>query len=361
LAESLVARIVMPLRTIMNEHIQQNAVQRAKNLLQIEGEMTSYELLEKLREYRTEIHPDRFTEDGAKKEAEAKFKEGESLIDELQKQTEVEHARRKPSEMILYKSLHDSLQIQSELANTKKKLGETEKALNEIRDNNLELQKQLEEKKDESLKSEIENLQSLYKPSTREYASISIGIVLTGSLAVMSQMEKVSTVLKSHSPFGEKYIGTILFVCLVAFLFTMMRKLWEQGYIKRKSEEVCSPKCAADFMAYLEKENYLKGPALEFSEVESFQYLAGRTNWRKRFVTRIGFQCFRPETVNRLKNVFIHNLLIKKLIAFSRAEKMQRYFSIESQRKNYEWYHELMMEQQKKRSAASTDQKTERL
>lgn len=212
---------------------------------------------------------------------------------------------------------------------------------------------QLQTKKDDSLYAEIQHLQSIYKPSKRKYASVGLAIILSGALGVMTQMEKVSGILEKYSPFGKQYISTGLFVCLLCFLTTMFRKLWEGEYIKRKSEEFCSPKCANDFMEYLKVTRSSDAPILEFSEVEVFDFISGGRQRLKGVVSFLGFQIFRRETVNRLKDIFIHNSLNKKLVDVSRADGMQRFFMISSTRASHLWYHAYMVEQAKIQASLS--------
>jgi ABC-type siderophore export system fused ATPase/permease subunit len=171
------------------------------------------------------------------------------LLDEFEKQMELDRFNLKPSELAIYKPFYDAVQVQSELDKTKRELEDTKYELKTEREANSDLNKQLVTKQDESLRAEIQHLQSIYKPSTRKYASIGLAIVLSGALGVMTQMAKVSGILEKYSPFGKQYISLGLFICLLFFLVAMLRKLWEREYIKRKSEEVCSPKYADEFMA----------------------------------------------------------------------------------------------------------------
>lgn len=269
----------------------------------------------------------------------------------MEKQLEVDRFNRKPSEFAVYKPLYDVVQLQSELDKTKKELEDAKYELKNEREGNEDLHRQLQAKNDDSLNAEIQHLQSIYRPSTRNYASIGLSIILTGVLGMMSQMEKVSAVLEKYAPFEKRYISTGLFICLLLLLVAMLRKLWESEYIKRQSEEVCSPKCAHDFMEYLKNTKASDSLVLEFSEIEVFDFLAGDKQQLKSLVSFLGFQIFRRATVNRLKDIFIHNLLNKKLADVSRAERMQRYFTISSSRPYHVWYHEYMLEQEKKKSA----------
>lgn len=266
---------------------------------------------------------------------------------------EIERFNRKPTELALYKPLYDAVKLQSELDRTRDELETVKHDLASEREKNDELTKELLKKKDDSLNAEIAHLQSIYRPSTRKYASLGLAIILSGTLGAMSQMERVSGVLERHSPFGKQYISTGLFVCLLLFLAAMFRKLWEREYIKRKSEEVCSPKCAGDFMEYLKVTNVPDAILVEFSEVEVFDFIAGDRKRLKDLVSFLGFQIFRRETVNRLKDIFIHSLLNKKLVDFSKAEQMQRYFKIVNTRDNDFWYQAYRAEKAKNEAPAN--------
>src|SRR5947209_2015213 len=93
----------------------------------------------------------------------------------------------------------------------KRELKDTNYELDNERENNDDLRKQLQQKNADSLSTEIQYLQSLYRPTTREFASIGLAIILSGALGVMTQMEKVSVILEKYSPFAKHYISTGLF------------------------------------------------------------------------------------------------------------------------------------------------------
>ena len=332
----------------MADEAQKNLVQRAKDLLQIDGECSIFELNDHLREYRNEKHPDKFQDDELKKKAEVCFKEAQSLLDEFEKQIQLDRFNRKPAEMVVYKPLYDAVQLRNDLDKLKKETEALQGELKSEQETNADLRKKLVEKEDSSLKQEIEHLKSLYKPSAQKYASLGLGIVLTGALAVMSQMEAVSDVVKKYSPFGEKYTSTTLFVCLLLFLAVTLRKLWEHGYIRWKSEAVCSPRYAACFMEFLKHTK--DEPIMDFSEIESFNFIAGNPHPLKRFTRMFGFKIFREDTISQLNEIFLHNMLNKRLIEISRASGFQRLFSIRSERSTYEVYREYFEKKAKEKT-----------
>lgn len=347
----------------MVNELQKTLTERAKELLKSDGDHSLFEIAQLLRQFRKSTHPDLFQNEELKKQAEIRFKDTNALLDEVEKQLEVERFNRQPADVALYKPLYDIINLQSELDKTNKELEDAKSELSDAksellseREKNDALRKELQTKNDDSVIAEIKHLQSVYKPSTRKYASLGLAIVLSGALSIMLQMENVSNILKKYSPFGQQYISTGLFFCLLLFLFIMFRKLWEREYIRGKSEEVCSPKFAGDFMEYLKIVRHSDEPIFEFSEVEVFDFILGERQWLKSIVSFFGFQIFRRETVNQLKDIFIHTLLNKKLVDISRAEGMQRYFKILSSREDrHYWYFEYEKLKEKTRKEASTE------
>jgi magnesium-transporting ATPase (P-type) len=235
----------------MGNEIQKSLAQRTKELLQTDEEHSLFELAELLRQFRNETHPDKFQDQELKTKAEARFKDAQSLLDELEKQLEIDRFNRRPNELAVYKPLYDVAQLQSESDKLKTELSEAKSELAAERDTNATLNKQLAEKNDNSLRAEIQQLKDIYRPSTRKFASIGMAIVLPAVLAVMTQMEHVSDVIQKYSPLPKQYVTTALFVCMLLALVTAVRKVWEQSYIKRRSEEVCSSKSAEEFLRYL--------------------------------------------------------------------------------------------------------------
>ncbi len=335
----------------MSNKPQLSLAERAKDFLQVDGEHSLFELEALLRECRKNTHPDKFQDPDLKKKAETRFKDAQVLLDECSKQMEVQRFNHKPAELTLYKPLYDSIELQRELDEVKKELTEAKIDLKPKIEKIRELTEEVQRKKDDSLSSEIQHLQTLYRPSSRNYASIGLAMVLSGALGVMTQMEKVSGVLEKYSPFEGKYISTILFACMIFFLVAMIRKMWEREYVSRKSEEVCSPRNTDCFIEYLKIKRPSDAEISTFSEVEVFNFLSSRNIWFKRTAKLLGFQIFSPKTVNRLKDIFIHNLLNKKLIAFSKAEKMQRNFKVVNTSDMSDFWHEQYRKEKTKNEA----------
>ena len=104
--------------------------------------------------------------------------------------------------------------------------------------------------------------------------------------------------------------------------------------------------------AYLSKTHPENETIDGFSEVEAFDFIFGKNHWIKTLGLELGFRVFGRETINRLKDIFLHNLMNKKLIKISEAQKMQRYFKIVStEDRSHYWYKRFTEEREKNRDA----------
>ena len=329
---------------------------RVKTLLELDGEHGNFELLELLRLFRNASHPDHFQDAEMKAKAESRFKEAGSLLSELERFNEQEMLSRKPAELIAYKPLYEVAKLNSERDALKAELKTTKELVDQQFDSNERLRKSLDEKADNSLKDEIAHVRSLYRPSSRRFASFGLAIILSGALGTMTQMERVSLALHKYSPVEPNIISTALFICFLLLITNALRQLWESEYIRKKSAAVCSPRYALDFYEFQNKKSYIldKDSMPDFSEMEAFEFLSGPQTYFIKTLGVLGFTIFRPETIDRLKDVFLHNLLNKRLIEPSRAATMQRYFRVISSRPYHELYHERMMKYEQFKSQSNS-------
>jgi hypothetical protein len=339
----------------MPEDEQIKLLQHAKEILCVDGECSIFELHERLRAFRNDTHPDKFQDEQLKKDAEARFKDVQSLLDEFDKLVQLDRFKRKSSELAVYKPLYDTVQLSSDLDKAKTEIEGLKTELKNEKELTDDLKKQLVKKEDESLKNEIEHLKSLYKASPQKYATLGLGVVLTGALLVMSRIEAVWQELTKYSPFSEKNTKLYLFIIFLTFLGVTLRKLWEHGYIKWKSEAICSPRCAATFMDYLKQFRGANAPICEFSESESFSYIKGQNGILKRCCRLLGFKIHREDTIAQLNNIFLQNLLNKRLIEISNAEDFQRHFTILSKRNNYELYYQYRKAEEEKKPSPKSN------
>ncbi len=313
----------------MKNEIEKSIIQKTKDFLDIKEECSSVELYNLLVSYRNQMHPDRYLEDSSKIIAEEKFKDAGKLLEDLFKYIEKEKLQRTPTELALYKPVYEQIYLQRELEILKEKNNalakETKDYTNEISD----LNQKIKEKDENNYKHLIEYLESLYKPSLKEWTSITLLFVLTVSITIMSKIEEVSSYLKKYSPIDIEFINLSLFIVFILLIFSIIKLYFESKIVKRKIRETNSTKYASDFMHHLETNNNSDDTKIvKFKEQDAFNFIYGSKAKFKRFLSFLGFRLYQVDTIDLLKNCFINNLLRKKLISISDAASLDRNFSI---------------------------------
>jgi hypothetical protein len=322
----------------MAQEIDLTLIQRVKEFLQITDDLSSIELLHLLKDHRKRIHPDKFTEEVAKKEAEDKFKTIGQLIEELDRLIQIEKVNRGAKELALYEPLYDNVSLQNELEAAKNKIEDLESKNTELQRDNDELQKSLEQKQSNEMEKEAQELKALYKPSPQRLASLGIVFLLSAALATMTKIEEVYSVIKKYSPIEEGYISPVVFGIFIFTLFIVLKQFIENKSIARRTGEVCSPLHCREFLQYLSEVNEQEEnrPKM-FTESDALAFIYGKKTWWKKTLSFLGFRMFHIETNDRLKNYFINTLLNKKLITIYHAKDLDRVFTIRDGKTYYYW------------------------
>lgn len=319
----------------MKNHVQLSIVQRIKKFLHVDEECSASELYSRLREYRNQTHPDRFTEDKSKKQAEDKFKEAQKLLPELFQFIQNEALYRTPAELSLYKPVYDHVFTQASLDAAQKEIADLKREL-EWRKREVErLTEQLGDNKKQEFDAERKRLEELYKPSRRSWASLGITLLLSGALTIMTKIEEVSSFLKKYSPVDETYLNKGTFIVFLIILALLIKRVTENTIMKRRVCEVCSAKAPVDFIKHIEQVSKSDTPE-HFTEYQVFEFLHGSTRWWKRVLSALGFVHYQVETVDQLKDFFISNSLCKELISISYAEGLDRRFTIRKKRGDWD-------------------------
>lgn len=312
---------------MMNNTLQVNIINKVKNFLGIKEELSATELFSILREYRKQIHPDRYTEEASKKEGEKKFKEVQNLIDELYLYIQNEALHRAPSDLVLFKQAYDFTFTQVALDQAHKEIADLRQSI-ELNEWEIDqLKKNIEDKETEEFEKEKKQIESLYITSGRSFTSMGIALLLSGLLVVMTNIENVSEKIKKYSPIDEKYLNLSIFIIFIVVLLLTLKRYFENAVMKRRVREVCSIIATVNFMRYLRQKSQ-ETPVKRFSEYEVFEYLYGKRRWWKNLLSIIGFVHFRNETLDQLKDFFLSNLLRKKLISIYYADGLERTFII---------------------------------
>lgn len=314
----------------MSNEIVLGVIERVKNILQIDTNNSPLELLQLLRKHRNNFHPDKFTDEKAKGKAEKKFVEIGTLIQELDSFIQQEQINKSPMELALYQPLYDNTSLQSKLDLSLEENKELNSKVDNLQNRIKDLENELKEKESKVIEEKQTELVKLYRPSNNRLFSITILLALTGLIPVLTKIESISNIIRKYAPFTTIQINTFMFTIFVGVIVFSLGKYLQYIAIKNRIDEIKSPIFQTDFFEFLPDKN-------DFTEYQVYIYIYGKKNVIKRTLLLIGFKLYKPETINHLKDVFIHNLIVKQLIEISYAENLDRRFHIKSKpRYHYE-------------------------
>lgn len=313
----------------MDKLLNKSVIQKVKDVLQIEDEFSSIELLKLLKEYRARVHPDKFSDEAASNEAEEKFKEISSIIEELNIYVQNEQLHRSASDLALFEPLYENVSLQDKLDESLEKITDLEEKIAHLSKSEKTLKEVVNKKQNDFLKKENTELNNLYKPSRSKIASLGIMFLMSAGFAIMLKVEEVSILLKKYSPVSEDIVNNLIFGIFCFILFIVIKQYFENKYFIMKVSEVCSPKFSMEFSSYLLKnKEYEEDKQKHFSESDVFLFIHGVDDKWKKCLSMLGFSLFTIDTSDKLKNFFINSLLNKKLIANSHAKGLDRVFII---------------------------------
>lgn len=322
----------------MTQELDISLLHKVKEFLQVTDDLSSIELLRLLKDHRKRIHPDKFTEEHAKKEAEEKFKELGTLIDELDRFMQIEKLSRGAKELALYEPLYDNVALQKDIDEANEKIKSLEASVNVLQQENDDLKKSVEQKQTSELEKEALELKQMYKPSTQKLASLGILLLLSATIATMTKIEDVNKLVKKYAPIEDSYINTVTFGIFIFMLVLVIKQYIENKMLARRTAEVCSPLYCKAFLFYFDevRERQDNKPRT-FTESDALAFISGKDTRLKRFLSFIGFRMFQVETDDKLKNYFINTLLNKKLIDIQHAKDLDRVFSVRDGKSYYYW------------------------
>jgi hypothetical protein len=313
----------------MGKDLKNDIVSEVKEFLELEEDLSPSELFKRLREYRNELHPDNFVDDSTKIEAEYKFKDAQNLLDKLFKYLEKEKLNTSSSSIQVYKPIYDHVELQHKYDLLKVKISEYEELNAKLLQENNDLRADLNRKTNEELKNDIKELEANYKPTRKNIISVGISFILTSLVMVLTKVEEVSILIKKYSPINETYINTIIFILFVMIVIDSIKKYVEHKIIERRIEEINSSAIISKFIEYLKGEEMLPSwGTKKFREIHVHNFLSLHFYSNLKWLSKIGFTVYQIQTIDKLKNIFIGNLLNKRLIEISHANLLDRNFII---------------------------------
>lgn len=334
----------------MSKELELSLLSKVRAFLGVEDSSSPAQLFSLLRDYRNQFHPDRFQDDERRKLAEAKFKEAQGLMSALTQFIQDRALSSTPTELALYEPqinhiflMREVDSLKSEITDLKNEL-ENKNSINENlnyeleqeKDKTSKLEKQLNDRLQEHLKAEAQEIETLYKPTLQTFASTGIIVLITTVVGILYKMEEVATFLQKYSPVEGPYIKSSLFLLSALLISYTAKRLFENHLLRNRAREISSPHFCKQFIAHLGTLRSIHPDKVNsFTEDEAFQFIRGKERWWEKTLAVLGFGIFQVETVNRLTDYLLATLLAKKLIVVADAELLDRSFIIKSRGTRY--------------------------
>lgn len=308
--------------------LDKNAIEKAKEILEIStNDISTAELYDKLFEYRTSQHPDKYQTDDAKKIAEENFKEAGNLLEILKKDIELQLVKSKPSEIVPFQEIYNNIQLKQNTVDLQNEIQSLKTKLELQKYENNDLKKELKSLRNEKLNKKQDELKEQYTPSKKGFLSNGIIFILTFIAVIFTKIEDVANILTKYSPIPDNIFNYILFGILTFIPLRFLYLYLKQYCINKIVQLIITPPVIQQFIDYLKNEDKKEN----FAEINVYNFIMNiqyPKNKSIRFFSKLLFGIQSHNVLNQLKDIFIYNLLSKQLIEISNANNLDRNFKI---------------------------------
>lgn len=338
----------------MTEQPDNDPVARAKELLGPSSNDASIEeLLDQLLTFRTSCHPDRFTDPDAKQEGAERFKLAQQLIADLNSLRQKQLVKRPKYDLATQPEDLDTLNLRLKLNAAEVEISKLKNSITELERKFASFQQEVAAERAARRESELAEIRKLYEPSKNRLLGAAIAVLLTGSLGILSQLEKVAAQLERIWPRAPETTRVTLFgISLIILAATVLRWLRHTEF-----QAMLSGVCTTDFARRFLRDRDSYGwhrSSTRFDEVQvvdflekEFTHVTGdRTTSSesllkaaRRFIARIWWWTRNPRAVyrrtlsllghgtyNHLKDAFIYWLIQRQLVAAPKAIRLAHEF-----------------------------------
>ena len=335
---------------LMGQDLEISILAKVRGFLGVDDSVLPGQLYSLLRDYRIQVHPDKFQDEEQKKTAGRKFQEVQGLLVELMQFVQNHELTKTPSEIALFEPQIDRIylmrevdclkdEIESLRDKSKALVDEVESLKSDLdreRRQSSDLEAQLNDRAKESLKAEALDIENLYKPTLQTFAPAGVAVLVVTALSVMTKIEDVATLVRKYSPMDEMYLNASLFLVFLISLGLTVKNILESAILRRRAREIASPDFCEQFVAHLNTIRVIDPAKINsFTESEAFTFICGKARWWHKMMAACGFHAYQVETANRLTDYFLATLLTKKLIGVGDAELLNRSFIIKTRATRY--------------------------
>ncbi len=321
----------------MTTELQLSVIEKVKKALGITDELETFELYDLLYNTRNNCHPDKYIDEEIKKKAEEQFKEFSSLLKELEFHISQEKLSKRPSDIVLYQEKYEVINLRIQLRHLENEIKELKNESKSLKDQKESLEKSLETRENNDLTESQNELANLYKPKKISLIAASITTFLLFTINIVSNLNSLKDKIITISPIDTKYINIALFGALVIMVLNMIFQRRKLLRVKNIADEIISSNVIKDFhnqYSTKKKSDYSwERGNYYFMENDVTVYIKNRY-CNRRYLKSIAyyieglFVIKDYKSINNLKDIFIYNLISKKLISIGSSKELDREFVI---------------------------------
>jgi len=305
------------------EELVVSVIQKVKDVLNIKEELSSEDLYDRLHDYRSTLHPDKFLSEDQKKVAEEKFKNLSLLLKELHNHIEFEILNKKPSELIPYKKEIELINTKQIAVNYEEKIQGLEKNIDQKDAEIKRLKKELKSIRSNKVDEKTQELIKHYQPSKGNLVKLGVAFALTLAIGVISRIDQIAKYLAKYSPVPAEFLNTAIFIIIVLIPFLFLKSYFEKQRVEFLAKKIRTPKFIQDFSYSVTSDS--------FTELDVYNFLFRKLVPRNpmiRFLYSKIFILYSEPTIDSLKDIFISNLYNKQFIYISSTKMLDRMFKI---------------------------------
>lgn len=318
-----------------------NIPQQVKDYLQIKQDILAKDLYVFLQDYRNRLHPDLYSSNDfvLQHTVTEKFKEANSLLTKLGTYIERESLNdqlnetnidlyKKNNELPDIKTVLDLISKENEIKNLK-----SSNFLLEYDKKNLITE--LNALKDNSMQERTKELLEMFTPTKKGLISYSLIFILTIIFGVLTKIESISLIINKYWIFGEnsfKILNLAVFIITPILYFIQLGK---EKYVNNLAKKISTPYFINIFLNYLT--NDISQLKREFSDLDIYLFLEKELFTQNFFMKtmRKYFLFNKDVLIDKLKDIFIYNLLKKQYITASESGELMQYFKMKIKNKTF--------------------------
>jgi len=208
------------------------------------------DLLARLLDYRNGTHPDKFTDEDAKRDASTQFKRVQELIDKLDGRRQRQLIRTSQRSLVISEDSSRELTHRLQLNASDRKIDGLKNEVEELRRTNRDLAEKLKADREADRTLELEKLRKMYEPSRSRLVGVAATVLLGTILAGLSQVDQIAVMLKQYSPLAPSTFNIGIFsICIAALVVTGFKYVKHLEY-QHMLRQVCTTTFATGFLSF---------------------------------------------------------------------------------------------------------------